>query len=520
MKTNFPRISPVLLLGLAASGVSYADDCPQKPNILFIMSDDHAEAAISAYGGALSELAPTPHIDRIAHEGALLRGNYCCNSLSGPSRAAVMTGLHSHANGFMRNGNRFDGGQQLIQKLMRESGYQTALIGKWHLNTAPTGFDYWTILNDQGEYYNPDFITATDTVRIDGYVTDIITEKCLDWLDGRDRDKPFFLMMHHKACHRNWWPAERHYHLYDSVQFPLPATYFDDYVGREAASRQKMNIYRDMYEGHDLKMSVARGSDSLRFDPWPHLYNRMTSAQREAFNANYRPKNDAFWAAGITDERELAGWKYQRYIRDYMSTVAAVDESVGMMLDYLEKEGLLDNTIVVYCSDQGFYLGEHGWFDKRFMYEESMKMPFMIRYPKYIEAGTEVTELTQNIDFAPTFLEMCGIPDPGNMQGRSFLPLLEGRTSVDWRTSLYYHFYEFPGFHSVQRHYGVRTERYKLIHFYLLDTWELYDLQKDPQELHNLYGQPGTEGLTDSLKTELARLQAEYAVPRELTIAN
>ncbi|WP_337941639.1 sulfatase [Parabacteroides sp.] len=489
----------------------------KRPNILYIMSDDHAETAISAYGSSVSRLAPTPSIDRIAREGALLKANYCCNSLSGPSRAAVMTGLHSHANGFMQNGNRFDGSQELLQKILQRNNYQTAIIGKWHLNSRPTGFDYWCILNDQGEYYNPDFITENDTSCVEGYVTDIITDKCIDWLNHRDMNKPFFLMMHHKACHRNWWPAERHYHLYDHTVFPVPENFFDRYKNRVAAQKQKMNIYRDMYEGHDLKMSVSPGSDSLRYDPWPHLFNRMTLEQRLRFNANYRPKNDSFWAQHITNEEELAQWKYQRYMQEYMSTVAAVDESVGEMLLYLEEQGLLDNTIIVYTSDQSFYLGEHGWFDKRFMYEESMKMPFMIRYPKDIQAGTEVSKLTQNIDFAPTFLNMCNIAVPEYMQGVSFLPLLRKEKADYWRNSLYYHYYEYPGFHSVQKHFGVRTLRYKLICFYEIGIWELYDLENDPHEMNNIYGQPGTEWITGELKREIKRLQHLYEVPEKYT---
>ena len=281
---------------------------PARPNILFIMSDDHAEAAISAYGSPISKLAPTPNIDRIAHEGAIFNANYCCNSLSGPSRAAIMTGLHSHANGFMRNGNTFDGSQETLQKILGRNGWQTALIGKWHLNGKPEGFGYWTILNDQGEYYNPDFISENDTVRIDGYVTDIITEKCKKWIGERDKDRPFFLMMHHKACHRNWWPAERHYGKYDNVEFPLPETFFDDYSGRKAAKLQKMNIYRDMYEGHDLKMNVARGCDSLRFDPWPHLFKRMTPEQTQRFNDYYIARNDRFWDACPMDSVALANF--------------------------------------------------------------------------------------------------------------------------------------------------------------------------------------------------------------------
>lgn len=516
MTTHYGRIGTGLMMFIPFAGISSAQE---KPNILFIMSDDHAEAAISAYGSEISGLAPTPNIDRIASEGALFRSNFCCNSLSGPSRAAIMTGLHSHANGFMRNGNKFDGNQETLQKILHRNGWQTALIGKWHLNGKPIGFDHWEILNDQGEYYNPDFITDTDTVRVDGYVTDIITGKCKDWLDGRDKDRPFFLMMHHKACHRNWWPAERHYGMYDNVEFPVPETFFDDYAGRSAAEKQKMNIYRDMYEGHDLKMNVAPGSDSLRFDPWPHLFERMTPEQEVRFRESYGQRNARFWELGINGSpEELAKWKYQRYLQDYLSTSASLDESVGEMLDYLRDNGLLDNTIVVYCSDQSFYLGEHGWFDKRFMYEPSMKMPLMIRYPEMVTPGTEVTAMTQNIDFAPTFLDMCGIEVPSSMQGESFLPFMRGEEPEGWRDALYYHFYEHPGFHNVQRHYGIRTRRYKLMHFYMTDEWELYDLEADPDEMDNLYGKPGTEELTAGLKTRLKELQKTYGVPYELTV--
>lgn len=514
--TSTKLLMPILALSSSCVGATKGGGA-DRPNILFIMSDDHALAAISAYGEELSKYVQTPNIDRIADEGALLRANYCCNSISGPSRAAVMTGLHSHSNGFMRNGQTYNGDQEQIQKILRREGYQTALIGKWHLNTAPQGFDYWTILNDQGEYYNPDFITERDTTLHIGYTTDLITEKTIGWLEQRDRTKPFYMMMNHKACHRNWWPAERHYNLYDDVVFPMPSTLFDDYKGRTAAQTQKMNIYRDMYEGHDLKMNIERGSDSLRFDPWPHLYRRMTDEQRELFEKTYIAKNEKFWDLNITDERELAEWKYQRYMQEYMATVAALDESVGEVLKYLEERDLLDNTIIVYTSDQGFYLGEHGWFDKRFMYEQSMLMPCLIRYPEMIKAHTEVEKLTQNIDFAPTLLDMCGVESPEYMQGESFAPLLERKMVKGWRESLYYHFYEHPGFHNVQRHYGVKTERYKLMHFYMTDNWEFFDLKTDPDELHNIYDDPQNEKLIEELKGEIKRLQSLYEVPEELT---
>ena len=489
----------------------------ERPNILFIMADDHAMQAISAYGHPISKLAPTSNIDRLAESGAMFMANYCTNSICGPSRASILTGKHSHKNGFMRNTHEgFDGSQMTLSKILQESGYQTAIIGKWHLVSEPTGFDFWQILKDQGEYYNPEFITDQDTVKIDGYVTDIITDLTKNWLDQREKDKPFFLMMHHKAPHRNWVPAERHYHLFDEVDFPVPDNYFDDYEGRFAASQQKMNIYRDMYEGHDLKLSLTKGSDSLRFDPWPNVFlGRMTEEQKARFWEAYGPKNDSFFEIDPSDSVAIAKWKLQRYLQDYLAVIKSVDESVGEILDFLDANGLTEKTLVVYTTDQGFYLGEHGWFDKRFMYEESFIMPMVMQFPGKIKPKTVIHELTQNIDFAPTFLDYLGIDIPEEMQGRSFKPLLEGNSPSDWRKSLYYHYYEYPGFHSVRAHYGVKQERYKLIYFYKEDIWELFDLKDDPREMMNIYGKEGTEAITKSLKAELRKLQDQYEVPED-----
>lgn len=505
-----------MALALLLSGC-VSEEQPQKPNILFIMSDDHAVQAIGAYGHPVSKLAPTPNIDRIAEQGALFTANYCGNSICGPSRAAILTGKHSHMNGFMRNtSNGFDGSQQTLPKILQENGYLTAVIGKWHLVSEPTGFDFWQILNDQGEYNNPDFITGTDTTQYMGYATDIITDLTLEWLGNRDQSKPFFLMMHHKAPHRNWIPAERHYNLYDDVTFPVPATYFDDYKGRSAAARQEMNIYRDMYEGHDLKMVEEKGSRNLLYDPWPQVWiDRMTPQQRETFWQAYRDKADSFFELDPDDEKAVALWKFQRYMQDYLATIKSVDESVGAILDYLDENGLSENTIVVYTSDQGFYLGEHGWFDKRFMYEESMIMPLMMRFPEVIKAGTKVSQLTQNIDFAPTFLDFAEIEVPEAMQGVSFKNLLLEDSPMKWRSSLYYHFYEFPGFHSVRKHYGVRTDEYKLIHFYEEDNWELYDMKSDSLEINNIYDQKQYGDVIGELEKELRRLQTLYEVPEE-----
>ncbi len=504
-------IIPLLILLLACN----REERQKQPNILFIMSDDHAMQAISAYGHPLSQLAPTPNIDRLAQQGALFTANYCGNSICGPSRATILTGKHSHKHGFMRNtAQGFDGTQQTLPKLLQENGYQTAIIGKWHLNSKPTGFDYWMIFNDQGEYNNPDFITEEDTSQHMGYATDLVTKNTKEWLTNRDKSKPFFLMMHHKAPHRNWIPAERHYNLYDTISFPVPETYFDDYEGRPAAAQQEMNIYRDMYEGHDLKMVVEKGSRNLRYDPWPHVWiGRMTADEKERFWKAYRDNVDSYFEIDTTDLQTVAKWKFQRYMQDYLATIQSVDESVGEILDYLDENGLAENTVVVYTSDQGFYLGEHGWFDKRFMYEESMIMPLLMRYPEEIKPGTVVKHMTQNIDFAPTILDYANIETPNDMQGVSMCNLLVEEIPMKWRNSLYYHFYEYPGFHSVRKHCGVRTERYKLIHFYELDTWELYDLENDSLEVNNIYGTEGTEKIIRDLESELKRLQTIYEVP-------
>jgi uncharacterized sulfatase len=511
----------IIICGMIILFLTLACSCsrkPIKPNILFIMSDDHAMAAISAYNSRLTSLAPTPNIDRIAREGALFYSNYCCNSISGPSRAAILTGKHSHKNGFMRNqANGFDGSQQTLPKIMQANGYQTAIVGKWHLVSTPTGFDHWRVLHDQGDYNNPVFFTATDTIQYSGYVTDLITQFTKEWLDNRDKSKPFFLMMHHKAPHRNWIPAERHYHLYENTVFPVPENYFDDYEGRKAAGEQKMSVYRDMFEGHDLKMVRGIDSDSLLYDPWPHAFmEKMTDDEKQRFFAAYRERNNDYYTTPRNEE-ETAEWKLQRYLQDYLATIKSVDESVGAIMEYLEQQGLDKNTVLVYTSDQGFYLGEHGWFDKRFMYEESFIMPLAIRYPIEIKAGAEIRALTQNIDFAPTFLDLCGMPVPDEMQGVSFRPLLSGKMPDDWRKSLYYHYYEYPAIHSVKAHCGVKTERYKLMHFYKENDWELFDLQNDPYEMNNIYGKSGTEPIAEQLKQELKRLQAEYEVPEELT---
>lgn len=486
----------------------------KRPNIVFIMTDDHAAQAISAYGHPVSQLAPTPNIDRIAQNGAKFYNNFCTNSICGPSRAVILTGKHSHLNGFRMNGDVFDGSQPTLPKFLKEAGYRTALFGKWHLHGLPEGFDDWHILVDQGNYYNPDFIRGQDTTRIEGYATDIVTEMGLDWLkEHKEDEEPFLLMVQHKAPHRNWMPALRHLNLYDEVKFPLPETYFPDFEDQIAAQQQLQTIYRDMYEGHDLKMSVEKGSDSLRHNPWKTDFERMTRSQRDQWNEAYRPKNDAFHEANLSG-KELAEWKGQRYLQDYLATIASVDEGVGKILDYLEKNGMMENTIIVYTTDQGFYLGEKGFFDKRFMYEESMAMPLLIQYPAEIPAGSEITALTQNLDFAPTFLDYAGANIPENMQGKSMRSLLnQNFDGEDFRDAIYYHYYDFPAFHMVKRHYGIRTQRYKLMHFYDdIDEWELYDLERDPGELTNVYNREDYSSIQNEMHIALKSLQENYEV--------
>jgi len=500
----------ISIASLSRAGELMARRGKPKPNILFIFSDDHAVQAISTFG---SKVNKTPNIDRIANEGIALERCFCCNSICAPSRAAVLTGKHSHINGLMTNGNLFDGSQMTFPKRLQKVGYQTALIGKWHLRSDPTGFDHWQILPGQGNYYNPDFIDANGKTRYTGYVTDITTDLALDWLKNeRDADKPFLLMCQHKAPHRTWAPGPRHLTMYDDVTIPEPLTLFDDYANRNPAlQNNEMEIGRHMMMEYDLKVAGSEVKDVLgRAFKNPEL-RRMTPEQRARWDAAYEPKNQAFREAKLTG-KDLVRWKYQRYIKDYLRCVASVDDNVGRLLDYLDGAGLADNTLVIYSSDQGFYLGEHGWYDKRWMYEESFRMPFVARWPAAIKPGTRTRALAQNIDFCPTFLEAAGIDVPQEVQGKSLMPLFRGHAR-NWRKSLYYHYYE-KGEHNVPRHQGVRSDRYKLIHYYDSDTWELFDLEQDPQELKSIYDDPAAGEIRRQMHAELKRLRKLYKVPK------
>lgn len=491
----------------------------ERPNILFIFTDDHAPHAIGAYGGWLKEVNPTPNIDRLASQGMLFRNSFCTNSICGPSRAVIQTGKHSHINGFMQNGNRFDGSQQTFPKLLQKTGYQTAMIGKWHLGTDPQGFDHWQVLPGQGDYYNPDFLTPDGRTRIEGYCTDIVTDLAIDWLkENGGGEKPFMLMCQHKAPHRCWMPPLRHLTLYDDVDLPEPPTLFDDYEDNASPARyQEMEIDRHMHLGYDLFVTPYETLYQTVKAPEPKATDRsgfrnlqkMTPAQRRAWDAAYEPKNSAFHKANLTG-KDLIRWKYQRYMKNYLRCIKGVDESVGRLMDYLKQSGLDENTIVVYCSDQGFYLGDHGWYDKRWMYEESLKMPFIVKWPGTTKPGSVNTDLIQNPDYAETFLDVAGAEIPADMQGHSLVPLLKGERPADWRDAIYYHYFEYPSVHMVARHNGIRTSRYKLIHFYQFDEWEFYDLEKDPDELTNQYGNPQYADTIAQLKHDLEHLRADY----------
>lgn len=506
MKTS---LSLLTLLSLSAQ--VQAQQKGQRPNIVYIMTDDHTAQMMSCYGHSPIQ---TPNLDRIAEEGVLFSESFVANSLSGPSRACLMTGKHSHKNGFTNNEHGvFDGSQQTMPKLMQKAGYQTALIGKWHLVSTPTGFDHYDILAGQGEYYNPTFIHNDGTRSIEkGYCTNVITDKAIDWMEKRDKERPFILFVHHKACHRDWLPELKYMREYEDQTFEKPDNFWDDYFGRIAAQQQEMSIAsnEDMDLIYDNKAYVHGEKSRLS---WSYLnyVERLDSAELKEYWQFHDSLTTDFKQRNLSG-RDLVEWKYQRYMRDYAKVTKSLDDNVGRLMQYLRDNGMLENTLVVYTSDQGFYMGEHGWFDKRFMYEESMHTPLVMRLPDGYNRRGVIKEMVQNIDYAPTFLEMAGAPIPDDIQGESLVPLIkEKKSPKQWRDALYYHFYEYPAEHAVKRHYGVRTERYKLIHFYNdIDTWELYDLKKDPKEMHNLYGQPRYAEIQKILHAKLIELQKQY----------
>lgn len=472
-----------------------------RPNIVIIISDDHAYQAISAYG---SKLMQTPNIDRIAKEGVIFNKAYVTNSICGPSRAAILTGKYSNKNGFKDNLSAFDGSQDSFIKQLRASGYLTAWIGKWHLESQPQGFDYWQILPGQGQYYNPDFLMMDGSKKhVDGYASNVIEDVAEHWLNNRDTTKPFCIVIGHKATHRTWLPDTADLGRFDHVQFPLPHDFYDKYTNRKAAQIQDMTIEKTMRMGYDLKMFPDEQSEDKE-----STIARMNADQRKRMDAYYKPIYDDLKARNLSGNA-LTEWKYQRYMRDYLSTAAALDRNIGRTLDYLDRHNLDKNTIVIYLSDQGFYLGEHGWFDKRWIYEESFRTPMLMRYPGKIKPGTQTNDFVLNLDIAPTVLDAAGVAIPREMQGQSMLPLFNGKKTAS-RDAIYYHYYE-NGEHSVSPHFGIKTRRYKLIRFYKrVEAWELYDLETDPHEMKNLYGKKGYEKITADLKIKLKQLIDKY----------
>lgn len=489
-------ITSTVALFIVAEESSLFARVSSVPNIVLILTDDHAYQAISAYG---SKIIETPNIDRLGSNGMRFDRCLVTNSICGPARAVILTGKYSHLNGFYNNTNgRFDGSQTTFPKLLQQAGYQTAMIGKWHLVSDPTGFDHWEILPGQGQYYNPPMFRMGKRVKHQGYTTDLITDLSLDWLKNRDPNKPFLLMCQHKAPHREWSPNLKHLGHDKDRQYPEPATLFDDYAGRgKAAKSQAMTFEKDFFP-LDVK---------LRTPP------DLTPDQKKVWDEYYGPRNKAFLDAKLAG-KELTRWRFNRYMHDYLGCIKSVDENVGRVLNYLKEAGLEDNTIVVYSSDQGFYLGEHGWYDKRWIYEESLRTPLLVRWPGVTKAGAVNKDLVSNVDFAQTLLDAAGVKAPADMQGRSLRPVCAGETPADWRKSFYYHYYEFPGPHDVRKHYGVVTDRYKLVHFYEpeMNYWELFDLKTDPQEMTSLHGKAEYATVQAELEKELSRLRKELKV--------
>ena len=505
------KLSPIrltLLLGILLTNVANAQS---RPNIVFVFSDDHATQAISSYGGHLAEVAPTPNIDRIGKEGMRFTRCMVTNSICGPSRATILTGKYSHLNGFYKNeATKFEGSQQTFPKLLQKVGYQTALIGKWHLASTPTGFDHWEILPGQGSYYNPDFITPKGRHRETGYVSEILTEKAKTWLTSqRDKDKPFILMVQHKAPHRAWDPAPKYLNLFDDITMPEPDTLFDQYQNRgTAAKEQDMSIEKSMTLERDLKVREINETGHMNM-----YLNRFTEEQKVQWDAAYKPKNEAFLKAKLKG-KDLIRWKYQRYVKDYLRCIRSVDDSVGALQKHLECEGLADNTVFIYSSDQGFYLGEHGWFDKRFMFDESYRTPLLVSWPGVTCPGSVNKDLVSNLDFAQTFLDIAGAKQPSDMQGLSLVSLLKGNKPKNWRSAHYYHYYEYPGWHMVHRHEGVYDGRYKLMNYYDIEEWELYDLQSDPTEMKNQFANKKYANVVKRLKSQLQSLRKEFKLPK------
>lgn len=491
----------ILLLSVSCKPGSQKDDHKaERPNIIFIMSDDHTTQAITAYNDIYADYFSTPNIDRLADEGMRFDNVYCANAICGPSRAIIITGKYSHNNGYYKNesGGHFNPEQWTFTEELHNQGYNTAMVGKWHLGTQPKGFDYYMFHDNpgqQGYYWNPVYNLNGEHVNIKGYATNITTDTAISWINKvKNTDKPFALLLHYKAPHRNWFPDEKYVNMYPDDDLPYPITFNDDYLGREKTAGDAW-MTMDYLNRKDMKMIPPEGLEGKDLFKW------------ESYGNN--PKQ-AFMPQDCETAEDAKKWKYQRFIKDYLACVKSVDDNVGRVLEFLDNNGLAENTIVVYTGDQGFFLGDHGFFDKRFIYEESLRMPFIMRYPKSIKKGTTSQDLISNVDFAPTLLDFAGIKAPADVQGKSFEKIAEGKTIENWRDAVYYHYYEWPFWHHVQPHYGMRTKKYKLVHFYYsIDVWELYDIEKDPLEMHNEINNPDYADTIIKLKTQLKDLMLE-----------
>jgi arylsulfatase A-like enzyme len=516
----------VMAAAVAVTGLTNIKAADKRPNILFLFSDDHANRAISAYSGG--EINQTPNIDRIANEGAIFLNSFCANSICGPSRASILTGKHSHKNGVFGNGSYWDGAQTLFPRELKKAGYQTTLFGKWHINGNPGDeFDSWKILmgaGRQGFYYNPRFINSQgEDFKQQGYSTDIIADDAIDWLQHkRDKKKPFLLMVQFKAPHVPRMPAPRYLNLHDDKKIAAPDNLHDDYANRAPyAEKADMRVYgSNIFDGNEIIKYVEDFHAGKNPTPIHEAiyFQRMSVAEVKKYVAAYEAENRQYRkllkSGKFKDAKLKREYMYQRFIKDYIRVVAAIDDNIGRILKCLDKLGLEKDTIVVYSSDQSYFTGEHGWAEKRFMYEEGIKMPFVIRWPGKIKPGTKITEILQNIDYGPTFLDVAEVKIPQDMQGRSAKPLLLGKTPKDWVKSIYYHYYEHGG-HNVPRHEGIRNERYKLINYYTDDVWELFDLQRDPREMKNVYNAPEYRQVVTDLTQELLRLRKQYDVPEK-----
>jgi arylsulfatase A-like enzyme len=503
----FVPIAIFLLLPCTQCIAQTSSGSSSRPNIIFILADDHAYQAISSYGSGLIQ---TPNIDKLAKQGALMKNAFVTNSVCSPSRAVILTGKYSHMNGMKDNGTYFNGAQRTLPKIFKQYGYQTAIVGKWHLFSEPTGFDYWNILPDQGHYYSPQFIKMGKDTVYKGYVTDIITDMAINWMNGH-QNAPFFLMLHHKAPHRNAMPPIKYLHRFNDSNIPLPASFDDNYSGRPALQRQSVTMKNDLDIRYDSKIPCDTCCVT-KINNWaPGEYKKelagLSPAERAVWDSVYQTEYDIFKKLRTKDG--IAKFQFRRFLEDYLRCVLSLDDNIGRIMKYLDEAGLAKNTIVVYMSDQGFYLGEHGLYDKRFMYEESFRTPMIIRYPPMVKPGIQLSEYVLNLDMAPTLLDLAGIQTPNDMQGRSIKPLLMNKPVADWRKELYYHYYEKS--FNLTAHYGIRTTQYKLIHFYdPIDAWELYDLKKDPHEIKNRYNDPAYKGIVEDLKKRLRALQLQY----------